>query len=328
MAEHQNNPLRHFNTMKPLIDLHQDLLLYVSRPDLYSDRGQTSFEQLKKNNIKVTIVSAFPAPENENYYSPVTNKLIEDDLVAYNEYVKVNPEFKIIRSLADFDEVLTTEGLFGLILHIEGLNVFDIHTDWDMLERWYKLGLRSIGPVWNISNPFGGGTLGKGGLTDAGGSLVSWCERKGVIFDFAHMNEQTFWDAAAITSRPIFVSHGNARSICDSVRNYTDKQITAIAESGGCIGMFFSKKFISSNALSDIDDVITHITHIEKLVGIDAIGIGSDFGGIISGFADQLNSVDHLKNLIEKLKQKGYKDKDLEKIFFSNGGRVIRLMLL
>ncbi len=313
--------------MKLIIDLHQDLLLYITRPDLYKDRQQTSFEQLKRNNIKITIVSAFPAPEDENYLDPSINTLIENDLIAYNEYVLAHPEFKIIRSLTDLDEVLSTEGLFGLILHIEGLNAFDERTDWMLLEKWYDLGLRSIGPVWNISNPFGGGTLEEGGLTPLGMKLISWCEERGVIFDFAHMNEQTFWDAAAIVSRPILVSHGNSRTICENVRNYTDEQIVRVANSGGCIGMFFSKKFISSKDHPDLDDVISHINHIRSIAGIDTIAIGSDFGGIISGFADKLDSVDALPYLVERLESKQYSVEEIEKICIANAEKILRRML-
>lgn len=310
--------------MKPIIDLHQDLMLYVSRPDLYQNTNQTSFDQIKNNNIKITVVSAFPAPENDEFLNPITNILIEKDLIAYNEYVKDHSEFKIIRSENDIDEVLETENVYGLILHIEGLNVFNPKTDWDLLEKWYNLGVRSIGPVWNLSNPFGGGTIEQGGLTDLGKQLIRWCEEKRVIFDFAHMNEETFLDAQKIVTKPVFVSHGNARSICEDIRNYTDDQIKIIAHTGGTIGMFFSKKFISKNDQPTINDVIKHIDHIKNLVGIDYISVGSDFGGIISGFAEGLNSVDDLQNLRKKLSSKGYSEEVLDKIFFTNALRVLK----
>ncbi len=151
--------------MNPVIDLHQDLILYVSRPDLYEDKyEQTSFEQIKKNNLKITIASAFVVPPKENYLDPSVIPLIEESLKAYGNYCKAHPEFLIVKNRKDLEKVLNTEGLFGLLLHIEGLNVFDAHTDWQTLERFYEIfGLRSIGPMWNLDNPFGGGTLGNGG---------------------------------------------------------------------------------------------------------------------------------------------------------------------
>src|SRR6187551_453199 len=141
--------LIHNHTMREIIDLHQDLLLYISRPDLYGNRSQTSFEKLKGNNLKLTFVSAFPVPADENYLSPETNKQITKDLETYNDYCAAHPEFVIVRNKEDLSRVMVTDGLYGLILHIEGLNAFDPQTGWQLLEEWYQLGLRSIGPVWN-----------------------------------------------------------------------------------------------------------------------------------------------------------------------------------
>jgi len=309
--------------MFPLIDLHQDLMLYVSQPDLYKDRGQTSFEKIKANNIKVAIVSAFPVPPGDDYLDPVTNELITRDLENYIAYAKTHPEFVIIKSKVDFDRVMATESLFGLILHIEGLNVFPGQERWDLLEKWYALGLRSIGPMWNVNNPFGGGTLDPSrGLTGLGRQLVAWCEKKGVIFDFAHMNPPTFADAAQVVSRPLFVSHGNTKALCPSVRNYEDAQLRKIGESGGVIGVFLSKKFISDEENVTLDAVVDHVNHIANVAGKDAIALGSDFGGILSGFAEGLESLDQIGRLIERV------DSSLREGFASkNAARVIRGLL-
>ncbi|MCX6703754.1 MAG: membrane dipeptidase [Candidatus Zambryskibacteria bacterium] len=310
--------------MNPIIDLHQDLMLYISQPELYTDRGQTSFEKIQNNNIKVTVVSAFVVPADGNYTSECMNDLIEKTLKDYVMYCDKNPSFRIIKNKDDLNTIMSTEGLYGLILHIEGLNTFDEITGWDTLERWYELGLRSIGPLWNINNPFGGGTLDPSlGLSELGKKLITWCEQKGMLFDFAHMNEKTFWDASQVVSRPIFVSHGNAHALCKNVRNYTDEQIKAIGESGGVIGVFFSKKFVSADKKPTIDDVLKHVNHIVSLVGENAVAIGSDFGGITSGFAKDLESLDDLKNLITSLPN------DIQSnISYKNALRIIKAHLV
>lgn len=300
-----------------IIDLHQDLLLYISRPDLYPNdiTKQTSFEQIKKNNLKVVIATTFPVPDDEDYTNPITNEMIEKDIIFYNEYCARHPEFLIIKNKEDFNRVLSDENLFGLIIHIEGLNVFNEDTDWGMLEHWYDMGLRSIGPVWNLSNPFGGGTVESGGLTNLGQKLIAWCEQKGVIVDFAHMNQETFWDAVKIINKPIFVSHGNAYSVCENIRNYTDEQLQKIRDTKGCIGIFFSKKFLGRE---DESIVYEHINKILEIAGSDCIGIGSDYGGVISGFAEGFDSVDCLPKLISML------GIDIqEKISYKNAVRVI-----
>ncbi len=313
-----------------IIDLHQDLMLYVSRPELYKDKHkQTSFEQIKKSGLKVVVASVFVVPEKENYLDPSANILMEESLRAYADYCAAHPEFTIIKDRRDLKKVLTTDGLYGLILHIEGLNVFDEKDGWKMLERFYSLGLRSIGPMWNINNPFGGGTLDSTrGLTELGKKLITWCEKKGVIFDVAHMNERTFWDASKIVTKPIFVSHGNARAVLDNVRNYSDDQLRHIAKTKGVIGVFFSKRFLSGDKRATIQTVKGHIDHIVKIAGESSIAIGSDFGGIVSGFPERLRSVTGLPPFLKEI---GGRSKNLkafkEKMAWRNALRVLNAHL-
>jgi membrane dipeptidase len=285
-----------------IIDMHQDLMLYVSRPDLHKDHGQTSFEKIKANNLKVVVASAFPAPENDDFLSLETNRMIEDQIGEYGRYVRDNPEFETIRSAADLERVMDAEGKFGLILHVEGLNAFEESNGWEMLERWYGLGLRSIGPLWNINNPFGGGTLdSERGLTPLGEKLVKWCEEKNIILDFAHMNEKTFWDAAKIVTRPILVSHGNAYEVCKDPRNYSDAQLAEIGKTNGAIGIFLSKKFLTKEPVATPQTVKDHVDRMMKIAGPASVGIGSDFGGILSGFAEGMESVDSLQGFLSSL---------------------------
>lgn len=304
--------------MLPIIDLHQDLLLYVSRPDLYKDRDQTSFKKIKDNNLKVVVASAFPVPKNEDFFDPKVNQLIENDLSTYNLYVEKNPEFIIIRNKKDLHYVMKTNGVHGLILHIEGLNVFNTKEGWSLLNHWYDMGLRSIGPMWNTNNLFGGGTKDTNkGLTKLGEKLLVWCEKNGLLFDFAHMNSKTFYDASKIVTRPILVSHGNSSAICPSPRNYTDKQLEIIGRSNGVIGVFFSKKFITNTNDLSIHGIIKHINQIEKIAGNNAVALGTDFGGIVSGFIENLHSTDNLQSLLEK------KQKNKNGLAFKNALRII-----
>lgn len=321
-----NNPLAiYIYYMIPIIDLHQDLLLYVSRPDLYKDTDQTSFEKIKKNNIKIVIASAFPMPPDENFLDPITNDLIEKDLIAYNDYCLLHKEFIIIKNYADVERVLSTDGLFGLVLHVEGLNAFNPDIDWKRLEKWYDLGLRSIGPVWNLDNPFGGGTLSNEiGLTDLGRELLEWLSKKGMLIDCAHMNEKTFLDSTKIIKKPIFVSHGNARSLCENVRNYSDEQLRMISKTKGAIGIFFPKRFITTDKNPDMKNVISHFNYIRDVAGVDTLCIGSDFGGIVSGCINEMRSVDNLPDLANSLRDYGYTEEEINKVFYLNAKKILK----
>lgn len=306
--------------MYPIIDLHQDLLSYLDHAEFFNDRNQTGFDRLKANSVKITLVSAFPVPANEDFKDPKVKQLIERDLERYNEYCAEHPEFVIVRNAGDVEHVMGTEGLYGLVLHIEGLNAFDAPGDWEMLERWHSLGLRSIGPLWNLNNPFGGGTLDpQPGLTALGKELVAWCEKKSIILDMAHMNRRTFEDATKLVTRPLFVSHGNADALCSDPRNYTDEQLRAVGETGGVIGVFFSKKFIAKEDLVGMKEVEAHVYHIADVAGEDAVALGSDFGGILSGFPEGLSSLDGLQTFLER-----FETPLREKLAYRNAERILK----
>lgn len=305
--------------MKTIIDLHQDLLLHIHHPELFPNKCQTSFEMIKKHNLKIVTVSTFPAPKDNNHFDASITQMIENDLQTYVAYTKEHPEFVIIKTKEDAQKVLNTNGLHGLLLHVEGLNVFDHTKGWDTLSAWHGIGMRSIGPVWNFDNSFGGGDAGSSdvGLSTLGAKLITWCEEHGVLFDFAHMNEKTFWDASKIVTRPILVSHGNARALCDSPRNFNDAQLQAIGESNGVIGVFFSKKFLSPETDVSLTVVLEHISHIVSVAGEEALALGSDFGGIISGFPESIDSVAKLQFLISQIsldKQELFSNKNARRV--------------
>ncbi|MDG1949260.1 MAG: membrane dipeptidase [bacterium] len=312
------------NSRIPIIDLHQDLLLHINRRDYFKkDDVQTGYEMIKRNNMKLVVSTAFPIPPEENFFDPISNNMIEDEFDAYGK--KCTEEgWKIIKTANDIVHVLDTENT-GLLLHIEGLNVVDDNS-WEMLERWYKKGWRSLGIVWNLSNPLGGGTKdAEQGLKPLGKKLIQWCEKKGIIVDFAHMNEPTFWDAAETVTRPIYISHGNCRGLCDNPRNYSDIQLKKVAETGGVIGLFFANTYVvGKDNHGEIKDLVEHTKHLIDLIGEDHIALGTDFGGIISGFVNGMESVDDLPKYIEALENAGFNQETIQKICYKNAARVLK----
>ncbi len=315
----------------PFIDLHQDLLLYEKHKELFPKDTipQTGFVENRRAGAHIVVATAFPHVENHEYLNKKTNRLIESDLQEYSAlYSAQNKEFQRIQNGNDISMCIE-KNCTGLVLHVEGLNAFSgKQEDWNMLERWYELGLRSIGIVWNLSNSLGGGTLDQTqGLTPLGEKVILWLTEHNMIIDMAHMNEKTFWDVAERVEYPLVISHGNARSVCNDPRNYTDEQIKRIASSGGIIGIFFSKKFITTDSTASLGDVVRHIDHIRSIVGIDHIGIGSDFGGILSGFPEGLESVERLEVLWDALRKQGYTEEEVEKIACKNALRVLKTIL-
>ncbi len=312
----------------PIIDLHEDLLFHMNRRDLFPDgKWQTNPDMIRNNKLKLVVATAFPVPLNENFFDLSVNEMIEHGFDSYSDLVK-KEKWAIIQTASDVDRALKPDGSVGLLLHIEGLNVVD-NQSWDQFERWYEKGWRSLGIVWNLSNPLGGGANDSAqGLTQLGVDVIQWCQNKKMVVDLAHMNEQTFWDSTKIIDKPLYVSHGNCRSLCDSPRNYSDDQLRAIAKTGGVIGIFFAKTYVTGREKpATIKDVVAHIQHARKITSDDNIALGTDLGGIIHGFPDGLGSLNSLSTLFKALLDEGWTEEMLEKLCYKNAARVLKTYL-
>lgn len=223
------------------------------------------------------------------------------------------------------------EGNFSAILHFEGAEMIDENLY--ALEMYHSAGLRSIGPVWSRSNIFAHGVpfaFGQSpdtgpGLTDLGKELVKACNALGIMLDVSHLNEKGFWDLADLTAAPIVATHSNAHAICPSTRNLTDKQLDAIRESGGVVGLNFNVPFLHPEGSRDsnmpLSMMADHMDYLVDKLGIDGVAFGSDFDGAL--MPDDVSDCSKLPNLISVLRERGYDDEALNKMGYENWVRVL-----
>ena len=121
--------------------------------------------------------------------------------------------------------------------------------NFELLDVLYAAGLRSLGPVWSRPNAFGHGVPFRcpsspdtgPGLTDLGKALIGACNRLRILIDLSHLNERGFWDVAEISNAPLVATHSNAHAISPHSRNLTDRQLGAIGETGGLVGVNFAR---------------------------------------------------------------------------------------
>jgi membrane dipeptidase len=195
-----------------------------------------------------------------------------------------------------------------------------------------------LGLVWSRPNAFGYGVPYRHphspdtgpGLTSAGRKLVEACNELRIIIDLAHINERGFWDVVKISKQPLVISHAAVHTLCPASRNITDKQIDAVGNSGGVIGVWFEPMHIhyqadlEGNPISDVaaSEIANHIDYIARRIGVEHVAIGSDFDG--ADMPTELSDVSHLPLLLECLSQLGYSDEALEKIAHKNWLRAIR----
>ncbi len=223
------------------------------------------------------------------------------------------------------------QGIFAAVLHFEGAEAIDPQLD--ALEILYRGGLRSLGLVWSRPNAFGHGTPfafpadpDQGpGLTGAGKALVHACNRLGVMVDLSHLNARGFWDVARQTSAPLVATHSSIHALCPAARNLTDRQLDAIGESGGVVGINFHVSFLRADGRLDADTPLEtladHIDYGVERMGIDHVALGSDFDG--ATVPRSLKDVTGLPRLVGVLRQRGYDDAALAKVMRDNWLRVL-----
>lgn len=160
------------------------------------------------------------------------------------------------------------------------------------------------------------------GVSDFGEKAIREMNRCGIMVDLSHAAEKSFWDALDISAKPIVCSHANCRALCDHPRNLTDDQLRALAQKGGVAHITLYHGFLrKEGGEATVLDAIAHLEHAIRVMGIDHVGIGTDFDGDggVRGFADSSEVIAFTRRLL----QRRYSERDIEKIW---GGNWLRVM--
>lgn len=234
-------------------------------------------------------------------------------------------DLAVCRSASDIRAAMAA-GRIAAVLHIEGAEAID--PDLDMLDVLYAAGLRSLGLVWSRPNAFAHGVpircpgdpdIGPG-LTDAGRALVRACNDRRIVLDLSHLNERGFWDVAALTAAPLVATHSNVHALSPSTRNLTARQLDAIRESRGVVGLNFATAFLRPDGArrsdTDIDLLRRHLDALIERLGEDGVALGSDFDGAMMPAA--IGDVAGLPTLFGHLRRFGYSEPLLAKIAREN----------
>ena len=160
-----------------------------------------------------------------------------------------------------------------------------------------------------------------GGVSRLGARVIAEMNRLGVMVDLSHASEESFYDALDISRLPIVCSHSSSRALCDHPRNLTDDQMRALAASGGVAQITFYHGFLRSGGQATVLDALAHLDHAVSVMGIDHVGIGTDFDGDggVPGMACSADCMDFTRRLLARR----YSEDDIRLIW---GGNFVRLM--
>ena len=234
-------------------------------------------------------------------------------------------KLRICRDVAAI-RAAVAEGAVAAVMHIEGAEAID--PEFHMLEVLQAAGLRSIGPVWSRPNIFGHGVPFKfpsppdtgPGLTDLGKELIRQCNARRILIDLSHMNEKGFWEVAAISDAPLVASHSNVHALSESSRNLTARQLAAIRERRGLVGLNFATGFLRHDgkmtADTELECMIRHLDALLEAVGEDGVAIGSDFDG--ATIPQPIGDVAGLPNLVRAMLEHQYGETLVRKIAAEN----------
>jgi membrane dipeptidase len=335
---------RALHALLQVADLHGDTLLWSRDLRKRANRGQIDLPRLQAGNVALQIFSSVTkTPKNQNYDAngadtdnitlltvaqlqpPRTwSSLLERSLWHATKLDRAaagsDGQLRVIRSAGELDKLLADRAggakVVGGMLSVEGLQ--DIEGKLANLDKLHAAGFRMAGLAHFFDNEIAGSMHGvaKGGLTPLGRQVVARMEQLGMIVDVAHSSHAAVAEILAMARRPVVSSHGGVQATCKVNRNLTDEEIRGVARTGGVIGIGYWDAAICSTAPRDI---VRAIAHVRDLVGIDHVGLGSDFdGAVTTGFDTAQLSV-----ITQALADAGFSREEIAKVM---GGNVLRVL--
>ena len=174
-------------------------------------------------------------------------------------------------------EAAKRAGKVAVVLQFQGGTPLDYNAN--LVEAFYRLGVRVIQLTYNERNPLGDGCTERtdAGLSDLGVQVIAEMNRLGVAVDLSHVGYRTSMEAIEASAAPVIFSHSNARAVCDSARNLTDDQMRAAAARGGVIGVNAFPAFVARHQAPTVEHLLDHIEYMVRVVGDDHVGLGFDF---------------------------------------------------
>lgn len=325
-----------------IIDMHCDTIMALMNTEnnIYESPNMIDLKKLKQGNYLLQCFAMFVpyVSKDDKPYSPfeVCNKMIDRYYQEINQYPDIiAPAF----NYQDIENNIKNNKMTALLTIEEGgVCLGNI----EFLRNFYRLGVRMMTLTWNFKNEIASPNIDyfkkdrnskekpkfepniTDGLTDFGKEVVKEMNRLGMVIDCSHLGDKGFYDVISLSSKPIVCSHSCARSVCNHVRNMTDDMLLKLKENRGVVGINYCHAFVKEDeSISTAKDLVKHINHIRDLIGIDYIGLGSDFDGI-SNENIEIKDASMMGLLIDELRLQGYSEEDIDKICYKNVLRVLK----
>lgn len=317
-----------------VFDAHEDIWTHVAQRRLQGEKHvfrNRHLQSHKQGQVGGGIFVIWIDPPHTE--SPM--KRLETIAAEMQAEIKENEDIlQIVRCYDDYANAIK-QGKIAAVIGLEGLSY--IEDSLEPLEWLHSIGARHASLTWNEENHLATGVKGtpERGLTELGRTAVAKLESLKMIVDVSHANEKSFWDIVSVCTRPIIASHSNAKDLWEHPRNLTDRQLMALRDTGGVVGVNAYPSFVGENR--NLEDLVRQVDYLVNKIGIEHVGCGFDF-------CDYLNweKEDHSPNnasldilsglegthkvplLFKGLSDLGYSDEALRKIAHENFERILK----
>lgn len=315
-----------------IIDLHCDTLFKIQEErgdfrQLFENRRCLDVSRLKQSGYWLQFFAAFveadTLPAETAMEQGFQNVMEMFDI--FDQACAYQPERLCKITSRQSAENARETGKIGGILTVEEGGI--INGKIRRIDRLYERGVRLITLLWNFENCMGypnskEASVMEKGLKKFGIETVEYMEQKGILIDVSHMNDGGFWDVVKHTKKPFVASHSNCRALASHPRNLTDEMLKTIGDRGGIVGLNFCPVFLTEDgAYGSIASMISHVRHMIKVAGEDAVAIGTDFDGFPEPV--EISHVGQMHLLIQALERNGFTSGQIDKIMWKNAWRVI-----
>ena len=300
-----------------IIDLHADIGYHIYNEKRKGNEDVFSEYHLPKlvegDNLAVGFVSFFEGKEDLACAYEMT-EFLHHQIQKYSENI-----VPYLKGEMDFNKI-------NAIMTIEGM-CFIKDEVIPHLDHFYELGVRIASLTWNEENNLATGAKSNPsrGLTTLGIEAVKHMNQIGMIIDVSHLNEKSFWDVLAHSTKPVIATHSNARRFANVDRNLTDQQIKALINQNGLIGLNAVRYFVSDDeSLQDVYQLAKHARYIADMGGIDCLACGFDYMDYldepfgIHSMAKLIQSAKDNQNLVLALEKEGFNHSEIKKICHIN----------
>ena len=263
----------------------------------------------------------------EGYKAAYENAISKFDAIDRLVNVYAPDQVELALSSQHVSRILT-EGKKVIMIGVE--NAYSMGLDTSNVEKFWKKGARYVSLTHNGHNQFSDSNTGEfdgttlhNGLSDLGKEVIELLNYYGIMIDISHPSKEAIRQMTELSKAPIIASHSSARALRDHPRNVDDEQLNWIKENGGVIqttalGFFLTDR---EDPPANMDDFMDHIDHMVEKIGIDHVGISSDFdgGGGIVGWEDASETM----NVTSALRERGYSESEIAKLW---GGNLLRVL--